>query len=61
MMTIEEFAEIKEKMIIAKEQGDTEKFNKYYRLVENGYEELTGKNFKEEMIKKASQNSEKEL
>ena len=48
-MTIEEFAEIKERMMIAKEKGDMEEFDKYYKLVVKGYEELTGKKKKQKM------------
>lgn len=51
-MKIEEFAEIKERMLIAKEQGDMKIFKKYYDLFVKGYEEITGKNFEEEMKKR---------
>ncbi len=50
-MNIEEFAEIKEKMIIAKKQGNIAVFKKYYDLFVKGYQELTGENFEKKMKK----------
>lgn len=57
-MTIEEFAEIKERMMIAKEQGDVEKFKEYYKLVVKGYEELTGENFEQKMEEISKKNND---
>lgn len=50
-MTIEQLAEIKERMLIAKEQGNMVDFKKYYDVFVKGYEELTGENFEENMKK----------
>lgn len=50
-MSIEEFAILKEEMMIAKEKGDFLRFKKYYELVAKAYEELTGENFEENMRK----------
>lgn len=57
-ITLEQFAEYKVRMQIAKEVGDRKNFKKYYELVAKGYEDLTGKNFEEEM-KKISSTEEK--
>ena len=46
---IEEFAEIKENMIIAKGQENVTDFKKYYKLVVEGYKELTGEDFEKKM------------
>lgn len=48
-MDIEEFAEIKERMMIAKEQENVDDFKKYYKLVVEGYKELTGEDFEKKM------------
>lgn len=51
-MTIGDLAEYKELMIIAQEQGNTEEYNKFYKLFVSAYNEYTGKNFEEEMKNK---------
>lgn len=53
-MDIENIAEYKERMLIAKQQGDMENFNKYYKLFVQGYKELTGEDFEEVMKNKLS-------
>ena len=60
-MTIEKFAEIKERMMIAKQRGDIEQFKKYYELVVKGYEELTGKKFEQKMEEMIKNNKGMEL
>lgn len=44
-MNIEDLAEYKERMMIAKEIGDIEGIKKYYKLFIDTYKELTGKEF----------------
>lgn len=50
-MEIGDLAEYKELMIIAKEQGNTEEYKKFYNLFTSAYNEYLGKNFEEEMEK----------
>ena len=51
-MTIGELAEYKELMAIAKEQGNTEEYKKFYNLFTSAYNDFTGKDFEEEMKNK---------
>ena len=51
-MTIGDLAEYKELMMIAKEQGNTEEYKKFYDLFTSAYNDFTGKNFEEEMKNK---------
>ena len=52
MMEIGDLAEYKELMAIAKEQGNTEEYKKFYNLFTSAYNEYTGKNFEEELKNK---------
>jgi len=58
-MKVEELALIKEKMITAKKQGKEEEFKKYFNMFSEGYKEITGKDFEEE-IRKSIDESKKE-
>lgn len=51
-MTIGDLAEYKELMMIAKEQGSTEEYKKFYELFTSAYNDFTGKSFEEEMKNK---------
>lgn len=48
-MTIGDLAEYKELMLIAKEQGNTDEYKKFYEIFVLSYKDFTGKDFEEEM------------
>lgn len=58
-MKVEQLAVIKEKMITAKKQGKEDEFKKYFNMFSEGYKEITGKDFEEE-IRKSIDESKKE-
>ena len=60
-MEIEDIAVLKEKMLIAKNRGNTEEFEKYYKIFVTEYKKITGESFEEKMKAKEDEAGERQL
>lgn len=60
MISIELLARYKEKMKIATEKGNIDEAKKYYKLLRDGYKELTGESL-EDLLKNNKSSKENEI